>query len=81
LDDNFLDVHLFAIQMVEDYFSDIVHSFSIGVAPYDFTMAQTKKLVVKEEEYQLIAGNLCKLGIEGIMQRCILDHEMNMVLS
>jgi hypothetical protein len=81
LDDSFPDAHLFAIQMVEDYFADIVQFFSTGVAPSEFTVAQKKQLVVKATNYQLIAGNLYKLGADGILRRCVLEHERNMVLS
>jgi hypothetical protein len=51
LDDSLLDVHLFAIQMVDDYFVEIVHFFDTGVAPSNFTVAQKKYLVVKAEDY------------------------------
>jgi hypothetical protein len=39
----------------------------MGVAPSDFTVVQKKKLVVKAVDYQLIAGNLYKLGADGIL--------------
>jgi len=80
LDDNLLDAHLFAIQMVDDYLADIVQFFSTGEASSDFIVAQKKQLVVKETKYQLIAGNLYKLGTDGILQRCVLENERNMVL-
>jgi hypothetical protein len=53
--------------MVDDYFADIVHFLSTGVAPLNLTVALKKHLVVKEADYQLIAGNLYKLGIDGIL--------------
>jgi hypothetical protein len=53
--------------MVDDYFVDIVQFLSIGVAPPDFTVVQKKQLVVKATNYQLIAGNLYKLGAYGIL--------------
>jgi hypothetical protein len=33
LDDNLLDTQLFAVRMVDDYFEDIVHFISTGMAP------------------------------------------------
>jgi hypothetical protein len=42
LDDSLLDAHLFAIQMVNDYFTYINQYFIIGVAPPVFTIAQNK---------------------------------------
>jgi hypothetical protein len=37
--------------------------------------------VVKATDYQLIAGNLYKLGADGILRRCVLEHERPMILS
>jgi hypothetical protein len=37
--------------------------------------------VVKAVDYQLIAGNLYKLGVDGILRRCVLEHERPMILS
>jgi hypothetical protein len=37
--------------------------------------------VVREENYQLIVGNLYKLGADGILRWCVLDHERLMILS
>jgi hypothetical protein len=55
LDDILLDAHLFAVHMVNDYFVDIAQFFCIVLAPPKFTIAQKKKLVLKETYYQLIA--------------------------
>jgi hypothetical protein len=38
LDDNLLDVQLFAVKMVDDYFTDIVQFLSIGVVLSDMTI-------------------------------------------
>jgi hypothetical protein len=45
------------------------------------TVVQKKQLVVKEEDYQLIPGNLYKLGSDGILRRCVLEHEISMILT
>jgi len=37
-DDNFLDAQLFAVKMVDDYFTNIMEFLHIGVAPFDMTM-------------------------------------------
>jgi len=37
--------------------------------------------VVKETNYQLIAENLYKLGVDGILRLCALEHERPMILS
>jgi len=41
-DDSLPYAKLFEIQMVDDYFAEIVQFFSIGIAPYDMTIAHKK---------------------------------------
>jgi hypothetical protein len=67
LDDNLPDAHLFVVQMVDDYFSDIVQFLNIGVAPLQFIVAQKKQLVMKATDYQLITVNSYKLGANNII--------------
>jgi hypothetical protein len=74
LHDSLPNSHLFIVQMVDDYFSYIVHLLSTGLTPPKFTVAQKKLLVVKETNYKLIAGNLYKLGTDGILKQCVLEH-------
>jgi hypothetical protein len=75
VDDSLPYAHLFAVQLVDDYFAYIVQFLSTGVAPPKFTIAHKKPT-----DYQLIAGNLYKLGAYGILQRCVLGHERPMIL-
>ena len=37
-------------------------------------------MVVRATDYQLIAGQLYKLGLDGILRRCVLDHERQDIL-
>jgi hypothetical protein len=37
-------------------------------------------MVVKEVDYQLIAGKLYTLGLDSIPRRCVLDHERQYIL-
>ena len=37
-------------------------------------------MVVRAVNYQLIAGKLCKLGLDSILMRCVLDHERKDIL-
>jgi hypothetical protein len=67
--------------MVDDYFSNIVHFLSTRMAPSDMTIAQKKQLVVKATNYQLIVGSLYKLGTDGILRQCVLEHERPMILT
>jgi hypothetical protein len=36
---------------------------------------QKRHLVVRAADYQLIAGQLYKLGLDSILRCCVLDHE------
>jgi hypothetical protein len=38
------------------------------MAPSSMKVSQKKQLVVKEMYYQLIAGNVYKLGVDGILR-------------
>jgi hypothetical protein len=67
LDDNLQDMHLFTVEMVDDYFAEIIHLLSTRLAPSNFTVSKKKQLVVKAMDYQLIVGNLCKLGANVIL--------------
>ena len=66
---------------MDGYFANIVKFLSIGMAPSNMTVAQKKQLVVKVVDYQLIAGNLYKLGADGILRQCLFEHERLMILS
>jgi hypothetical protein len=37
-------------------------------------------MVVREMDYQLIMGQLYKMGLDSILRRCILDHEIRDIL-
>jgi len=45
VDDSLLDAHLSAVQMIDDYFADIIHFLSTCIAPPDFKVVQKKQLV------------------------------------
>jgi hypothetical protein len=55
LEDNFPDAQLFSIQIVDEYFADIIQYLSSRTAPQEFNTAQKKNLAVRAADYQLIA--------------------------
>jgi hypothetical protein len=75
LEDNFPDAQLFSVQVVDEYFIDIIEYLSRRVLPRDFSIVQKKNLVVKVAGYQLIADNLYKMGTENILRRCVLEQK------
>jgi hypothetical protein len=52
----------FPVHIVDEYFDDIVNFFSTRFSPKEFNIVQKKNLVVRFADYQLIAGQLYKLG-------------------
>jgi hypothetical protein len=51
LEDNFPDAQLFSIQVVDEYFADIIKYLSTGTAPREFNTGQNKNLVVRDLDY------------------------------
>jgi hypothetical protein len=80
LDANFPDAHLFLVHVFDEYFSYIIEYLSTRNAPKDFSTMQKKHLVVKVEDYQLTAGHLYKMGTDRILRRCVLEHELPIIL-
>jgi hypothetical protein len=54
---------------------------SIGFAPIELTTAHKKNLVVRAAFYQLILGHLYKFGENNILIRCVMEHEMPIILA
>ena len=42
LEDNLLDVQLFSIQIIDDYYADIIHFLTEGWAPVESNKQQNK---------------------------------------
>ena len=81
LEYNLPDVQLFSVQIVDDYYADIIQFLTTGVAPDEFTKQQKKQLVVKAADFTLIAGCLYKLGPDEVLRRCVMPHEKDAILK
>ena len=81
LEDNFPYAQLFSIQIVDEYFADIIQYLSIGTASQEYNTTQKKNLVVQATDYKLIAGHLYKMGADSILHRYVLEHERQRVLT
>jgi hypothetical protein len=51
------------------------------MAPSEMTVVQKKQLVVRATKYQLTAGNLYKLSVDGILRSYVLEQERPMILE
>jgi hypothetical protein len=80
LEDNFPDAQLFSVQVVDEYFFEIIEYLSTRTAPQELNTAQKKNLVVRVTDYQLIVGHLYKMGTDKILRRCVLEHEKPRIL-
>jgi hypothetical protein len=67
LKDNFPDAQLLSIQIVDDYFIEIIQYLSTGTAPQEYTTAQKKNLVFRATDYQLIIGHVYNMGAYNIL--------------
>jgi hypothetical protein len=81
LGDNFPDAQLFSVQVVDEYFDDIIQYLSTGTAPQEFNTEQNKNLVVRAAYYQLIASHLYNMGADNILRRCVLEHERSRIFA
>jgi hypothetical protein len=81
LEDNFPDPQLFSVQIVDEYFADIIQYLGTGTTPQEYNTMQKKNLVVRAAEYQLITGHLYKMGVGNILRRYVLEHERPRVLT
>ena len=61
--------------MVDEYYEKIVQFLATGTMLEELTTSQKKKLVVKAVNFQLIVGQIYKLGLDDILRRCVLPNE------
>ena len=80
LEDNLPDTQLFFIQIVDDYYVDIIHFLTTRLAPDEFTKQQKKQLVFKAADFTLIARHLYKLGPYDVLYRCVMPHEKEAII-
>jgi hypothetical protein len=80
VDDQLRDLELFWVEAIPEYLEDIEVFLSIGASPETYSATQKCHMVVRAIDYQLIVGQLYKLGLDCIVKRCVLDHERKDIL-
>jgi hypothetical protein len=50
------------------------------MAPHEYTVIQKKQLVVRAAYFQLIVGQLYKMGPDEILRRCVMESEIPLIL-
>ena len=81
IEDNLPDAQLFSIQITYNYYADIIHFLTIGLAPAEFTKHQKKQLVVKAADFTLITGHLYNLVPDEVLHRCVMPHEKYAIIK
>ena len=81
IEDGLPDAQLFKIRMADDYFEQIIQLLSTGKASEDLTTSQKKQLVFRAVNFQLIAGQLYKMGPDEILRRYVLPQEQVIILA
>ena len=67
LEDNLPDAQLFSIQIANDYFKDIIEFLTTGTTPTEYNTKYKKYLVVRATDFNLITGQLYKLGLDEVL--------------
>jgi hypothetical protein len=80
VDDQLPDADLFRVEAILEYLEDIEVFLSTGACPKTYSATQKCYMVVKAADYQLIARQLYKLGLDSIFRICVLDHERQDIL-
>jgi hypothetical protein len=78
--DQLLDADLFQFNAIPEYLEDITVFLSTQSFPEMYYATHKRHMVVREEEYQLITRKLYNLGLDTILMRCVLYHEIKDIL-
>jgi hypothetical protein len=81
LDDTLPDAQFLSIRKFNDHFAEIVQFLSTGMTPREYTVIQKKQLVVCARYFQLIVGQLYKMGPDEILRRCVMDSERPFIIA
>jgi hypothetical protein len=79
-DDHLLDADLFQFNAIPEYMEDITVFLSTRAFPEMYSATHKCHMVVREAEYQLIVRKLYNLGLDSILMRCVLYHEIKDIL-
>ena len=81
LEDNLPNAQLFSIEIIDDYFTDIIEFLTTCIVPTEYSAKQNTQLVVKATDFTIIDGQLYKLGLDEILRRYVLNHERPLILD
>lgn len=67
--------------MILDQFTHITTFLTARQVPMNFTSVHRWKLVTQSAYFLLITRQLYKIGVDGILCRCVLEHELHAILE
>lgn len=74
-------MQLFVVHIIDEHFADIIQFLSRGTTPIGYTTQQKKELVARDVDFSIIAGNLYKMGSNGVLRRYVLDYKRQSILT
>ena len=80
VEDDLPDAHLFRIELVLAELEEIAQFLEDGQAPEGMSTKKKQILAMKAAPYSLINGFLYKMGLDDILRRCVLEHEINNIM-
>ena len=80
VNDSFPYSYLLQVMMVDDQLEYISYFLTMGIVSEAYNVLQKKQLVLKAIDFQLITRQLYRLGFNGILCRCILQHERESII-
>ena len=81
IDDDLPKSFLFQIAATSEWYTDVLHLLSTGSFPSGLSPLEKRRLLCKSKPYTLIGGHLYKSGPEGILRRCVHQHEVSAILE
>ena len=75
-----MDAHLFRIEAVLAKLEEIAQFLEDGQALEGMSTNKKQILAMKAAPYSLINGFLYKMGLDDILRRCVLEHEINNII-
>lgn len=77
----FPDSMLFAVDATPTWYEDVVMLLSTGRFPEGLEARGKRRLLLKCRPFQLIAGQLYKMGRDAILRRCVNPHEVPLIVE
>lgn len=67
LKEGFPNVHLFAMRITDNHFTDTIRFLTMWMTPKGYTSQQKKELVVCTIDFLVIAGHMYKMDVDEIL--------------